>query len=204
MIPTKPHAGLIVLALWLATAIAFSASGLLAHVRPPIPQLILLTLTAAVLTAGVYSTGLRRWAHSVDLRVIVAVHLSRFVGVYFLILYGRNELPYAFAVPGGWGDIIVATTAMLLLIAVRPNTKEGKRLYLYWNTIGLIDIIAVVATATVQATLNPQSMEALLRLPLSLLPLFLVPLIIASHVLIFERLTRRQSAASRPQHAMTA
>jgi hypothetical protein len=38
--------------------------------------------------------------------------------------------------------------------------------------------------------LDPASMQALLVLPLSLLPTFLVPLIIASHVLIFARLRR--------------
>jgi hypothetical protein len=38
-------------------------------------------------------------------------------------------------------------------------------------------------------------MQALLRLPLSVLPTFLVPLIIASHVLIAIRLTRSARGA---------
>jgi hypothetical protein len=41
---------------------------------------------------------------------------------------------------------------------------------------------------------DPESMAALLRLPLSLLPTFLVPLIIASHVVLGLRLGRRSPA----------
>lgn len=156
------------------------------------PQIILVTLTAGLLAAGLFVPGFRQWVETVDIRLVVALHLSRFVGVYFLVLYQRGELPYAFAVPGGWGDIVVASLALVLLISMRPSSLRGRRLYFAWNVLGLIDILAVVATATVQGVARPESMQALLRLPLSLLPTFLVPLIIASHVLIFSRLLRDQ------------
>lgn len=174
---------------WLALALLLGASGALQGLRPPIPQIILLALTALLLAAGVWLPSFRHWTATIDLRIVVAFHLTRFVGVYFLILYQQGELPYAFAVPGGWGDIIVASLALILLLVVQPNTTRGRRLYLGWNVLGLIDILAVVATAAVQAMARPESMQALLRLPLSLLPTFLVPLIIASHVLIFIRLS---------------
>jgi hypothetical protein len=38
---------------------------------------------------------------NLDVRWLVALHLCRFVGFYFLWLYSSGELPYAFAVPGG-------------------------------------------------------------------------------------------------------
>jgi hypothetical protein len=65
------------------------------------------------------------------------------------------------------------------------------------DTLGLIDILFVVATATRLAVADPDSLNALLRLPLSLLPTFLVPLIIAGHVFVFWRLTRREPASVR-------
>ncbi len=125
---------------------------------------------------------------------LVAVHLSRFIGIYFLVLYGRGQLPYDFAVKGGWGDITVALGAVLLLAV--PGLIERRALVLAWNVVGMLDIGFVVATAARLAAADPSSMRALLRLPLSLLPTFLVPLIIATHVWIFVRL--RSAEARRP------
>jgi hypothetical protein len=175
--------------LWLGAAIVVGGSGRLQALRPPAPQLVVLGLALALLLAGTFVAAFRDWAWRADLRLLVALHLARFVGFYFLVLYRRGELPYAFAVPGGWGDILVATGALGLLISGADARRTGAhRAYVVWNLLGLLDILFVVATATRLALADPASMAALLRLPLSLLPTFLVPLIIASHVLIALRL----------------
>jgi hypothetical protein len=122
-------------------------------------------------------------------RRVVALHLTRFVGIYFLVLYGRGELPYLFAVPGGWGDIAVACGALLLVVLV-PGLEGRSWILMLWNVLGTVDILFVVFAASRLALADPASMSALQRLPLSLLPTFLVPLIIASHVLIFWRVIR--------------
>src|SRR5260370_15651907 len=101
----------------LVVAIALGASGALQHLRPPGPQVVLLALTGALLMAWRLNQTFRTWLYALDLRAIVALHLSRFVGAYFLFLYLKGELPFGFAVPGGWGDIIVATSAGLLLLS---------------------------------------------------------------------------------------
>jgi hypothetical protein len=56
----------------------------------------------------------------------------------------------------------------------------------------LIDILFVVATALRLAIADPESMNALLHLPLSLLVTFLVPFIIADHVVVFWRIAARR------------
>lgn len=73
------------------------------------PQLILFGLVALLLIAYKLSSEFRRWLSSVPLKWLVSVHLVRFVGFYFLWLYEHQQLPFAFAVLGGWGDIVVAT-----------------------------------------------------------------------------------------------
>ena len=182
--------------LWLLTAVCLGASGRVATWRPPIPQIVLVGLTALVLVAVVALPRFRRWVRALDLRWLVALHLTRFVGIYFLVLYYRDgALPYAFAVPGGWGDILVATLALGLL-AVSGSLETRRALVGMWNALGLIDILFVVATASRLALANPDSMSALLRLPLSLLVTFLVPLIIASHVVVFWRIR----GAAKPQN----
>ena len=176
---------------WLGAAAALGAAGVFEPLRPPAPQAILVTLTVLTLLATAVIAPLRRWTATVDSRVLVVLHVTRVLaGGYFLVLYRRAELPYAFAVPGGIGDIVVGALALWLLIAVAPATARGRRLYAVWNVLGLIDILFVVATATRIALGDPGALAPLLRLPLSVLPTWLVPLIIASHVILAVRLTR--------------
>jgi hypothetical protein len=68
-----------------------------------------------------------------------------------------------------------------------------------WNALGLIDILFVVAAASRLAMADPDSMNALLRLPLSLLVTFLVPLIIASHVVMLWRIGWRPDSRGLPR-----
>jgi hypothetical protein len=150
-------------------------------------------LTVLLVVAVVALPRFRRWLLALDLRWLIALHLTRFVGIYFLFVYYRDgTLPRAFAVPGGWGDIIVATLAFGL-VAAGADLEPKRWLIGLWNTLGLIDILFVVATASRLARADPDSMNALLRLPLSLLPTFLVPLLIADHVVMFWRMASRRT-----------
>jgi hypothetical protein len=172
---------------WFLAALGLGASGRLSALRPPAPQLVLLGLTLGLIAAGALAPGFRHWLAGLNLRQLVALHLTRFVGIYFLVLHRRGELPSAFAVPGGWGDIAIALAALVLVLFV-PDLAARRLWLLAWNGLGLADLIFVVATATRLALADPASMAALLRLPLSLLPTFLVPLLLASHVFLFARL----------------
>jgi hypothetical protein len=180
---------------WLAVACLVGASGRLQALRPPAPQLILVGLTIALLAAERLWPMLRRFVQTVDLRALVLFHVTRFVGIHFLALHARGELPWAFAVPGGWGDIVVAATALLLVVVVQPDTARGRHAYLAWNVIGLVDILGVVLTAAGLAFADPTSMRALLHLPLSLLLTFVVPIVVATHVWMLRRLACRAPAS---------
>ncbi|MFT3880272.1 MAG: hypothetical protein QM703_11495 [Gemmatales bacterium] len=184
---------LLLLVPWLAASLALGASGVLTGLKPPVPQIILFSITVALIVAIGTIPPLRRWAFTVDVRWLVGFHLTRFVGFYFLYLYMQNVLPFEFAVIGGIGDIVVAASAVVLLQTVSPHSPWGKWLYLGWNLVGLIDIFMVVITAGATALINPRSMEALQRLPLCLLILFVVPIIIATHFVMIVRLLRRPS-----------
>jgi hypothetical protein len=179
--------------LWFLVALGLGATDRVASWRPPVPQLVLVGLTVLLVAAVVALPRFRRWLLALDLRWLIALHLTRFVGIYFLFVYYRDgTLPRAFAVPGGWGDIIVATLAFGL-VAAGGDLEPKRWLIGLWNTLGLIDILFVVATASRLARADPDSMNALLRLPLSLLPTFLVPLLIADHVVMFWRMASRRT-----------
>jgi hypothetical protein len=176
---------------WLALALLAGGSGLTTQMRPPVPQVILFGSTALVILSFWRAKQFRAWALNLPPRALVLPHLVRFVGFYFLVLHARGELPWAFAVPGGWGDIAVATLA-LGVMTINAETRWGKRAYFTWNILGLVDILFVVVTATRLVIADPDSISALLRLPLSLLPTFIVPLILATHIMLFVRLAHRK------------
>jgi hypothetical protein len=189
--PTRSAPVYLAALLWLGLAVGAGAAGLLQRLGPPLPQVVLLGLTAGLIAAGLGVPVLHSWAVRVDLRAVLALHLTRFVGIYFLALFREGELPFGFAVPGGWGDIVVATLALALLAGGLPRSRPHRLIWLTWNGLGFADLCFVVATAARLALADPGSMRALQRLPLSLLPTFFVPVLIASHVLIAARLVRQ-------------
>jgi hypothetical protein len=188
IIPVTSGKIIISLLVWLLAALVAGASGLFSRLVPPFPQAVLLGLVIAQIFVFVFSPGFRNWCLSVDVRALVLFHLTRFVGIYFLILYSQGRLPYDFAVRGGWGDIAAAACAVILVLFVRPAGKTGWTLYLLWNALGFADILFVVLTAARLAFTEPGSMGELLRLPLNLLLTFVVPIIIFTHIVIFVRL----------------
>ncbi len=151
---------------------------------PWYPEAVFFVVSALVLALAVVRP-LRVWALSTNIRHLIAFHLLRFVGVYFLFLYSLGELPYNFAVRGGLGDIAVAVLALALMFCAgfRPAV-------ILWNLLGLADIVAVVATAARDEIAVPGSMHLLDRLPLVLLPTCVVPLIIVTHGLMLMRAVR--------------
>lgn len=184
----------ILLWLWFGAAVAVGHFLLLQRLTPWGVQGILLGLTVLLLYSYVRFSAVRAWVNGLDLRALVLLHVSRFVGIYFLILHQRGELPRAFAVPGGIGDIIVAT--MALPVAFAPLAPASRRrAIVIWNVVGFFDIMMVLVTATRLNLSAPGQLRALTHLPLSLLPTFLVPLIIATHVVIFVRTAREPAAA---------
>ncbi len=174
----------VVLALWFVSALVFAGVGGLRVYPPPFPQVVIAVLLLTLYVGYGLQPAFRAWLRSLPPSNFLALHLSRFVGFYFLIPYRRGELPYDFAVLGGWGDIIVASLALLLLLAPSRASSIRSPWLHAWNLLGLADILFVVATAARLARSSPDSMAPLTVLPLGLLPTFLVPLIIFTHVVL--------------------
>jgi hypothetical protein len=175
--------------LWFFGALAAGHFLLLQRLPPAGVPGVIFGIVAVLLYAIFRVSSLRTWMLALDLRALVLVHLTRFVGIYFLVLHQRGELPYAFAVPAGIGDIVVAVMALPVAFApLEPASR--RRAIVIWNTVGLVDIMLVIASAARINLATPGELRALTQLPLSLLPTFLVPLIIVTHVIIYVRTAR--------------
>ena len=92
---------ILILGVWFLAALGIGASGTLSRFPRPGIQILLALLTFLLLFFFFRSQRFRQWVLNLDVRWLVALHLCRFVGFYFLWLYSSGELPYAFAVPGG-------------------------------------------------------------------------------------------------------
>ena len=177
----------VVLLVWLVLALLLSLSGALHQVPLPIPMLggIITVVLLAVLTVA--STWRARTLE-LGFRPLIAIHLTRFVGFYFLWLYSLGVLARNFAVPAGWGDVIVAVLAIPLLMMRDGLSTRWRTLLIAWNLIGLADILVVVVLAFQMSIADPGFQNAFASLPLSLLPLYIVPLVIASHGVMLYKL----------------
>jgi hypothetical protein len=182
--PRLPGAAAAAAVIWLVLAVIAAASGFLVRLPFPGAQVIILSLVAITLAAAFASSGLRSWIDSIPLRVLVGVNAIRFVGIAFLVVAAQGQLNPVFAGRAGWGDIAVATAALILAWAGTPRL-----LTLLWNSLGVLDLVVAVGTATaVTVSGTTPGVTALLTLPLSLIPTFFVPLFLANHVFIFRRL----------------
>ena len=197
-IPRLPRVAIVVAAIWLALALLAGATGFLAQLPFPGPQLIIFGLFATTLVAVTSVPALRAWVDALPLRVLVGLNGVRFIGITFLVLAAKGQLAPDFAARAGWGDIAAAVLALVLVAAGEPRTGLHRGLTHAWNAFGLIDLVVAVATATA-VTLRGATpgMAPLLSLPLVVVPTFFVPILLTNHVVIFRRLL----AAGRAVHA---
>lgn len=190
--PARTRSVLLGTAVWFVIALILSVAGAPQKLTPPAPQIVILLLTIALIAFGRLYSPLRAWIVSVDIRALAGLHVTRaLAGTAFLWAASRGTMSPGFANAAGYGDILVAILALLLIVLISPEQKVAPLLYVIWNTLGLIDIMYVVVTAARIALADPPAMAQLLRAPFAVIPLFLVPIVIASHVWIFERLLRR-------------
>lgn len=182
----------VAVALWFVIALALGAAGVLARVPLP-PPAIAFVLAAALLLLLRLSPAAGERVRWLGPGPLIAFHLvTRLAaGIYFVVLFRRGVLPGEFAIQAGWGDILVALGAGLVLWLCLPLRTPAQRTgLLIWNVLGLLDILMVLGNAARLFFGNRGFAEPFAGLPLTLLPLFVVPIVLASHVLLFRRAGR--------------
>lgn len=191
----------LVLAVWGLAATAAGSAHLLLHMPPPAVPLLIGGLLAAFTTAAFRPGWPSEAVRSVGTRSILMLHVGRFVGFYFIWLHTQGRLPLEFAQRAGWGDVIAAAGALILLFW--PSGAGFRRALVLWNWIGLIDLVVAVGTAGWLNVTRPGSMIELSGLPLTLVPLWIVPILMTSHLVLFQRVWLTVAASKCPSHTAT-
>lgn len=172
--------------IWLIAVFLLGRSAFLQQLPPAATQGILLALVGLLVLSYRALPAFRSWIDAIDLRLLVLFHLTRFVGIYFLLLYQRGELPSAVALPAGLGDVAVATGALFVALFPFSASARDRAIYI-WNVVGFAHILIVIFSTVRIGLAGGRDLAPFGALPLSLLPTLLVPLLLASHLLIFAR-----------------
>jgi hypothetical protein len=171
---------------WFLFALAASSFGWFhtAPNQPPLP-LLLAVLTPLILFAVWYwrSKSFRDFVLSLNPTTLTLVLAWRIAGFVFLPLYTYRILPGILALPAGWGDIFIGTTA--LLVATKWANQEHRTGFIVWQLLGITDLVTAIGLGAAAGFLNPDGLTGapMTLLPLSLIPTFAVPLLLILHLI---------------------
>lgn len=180
-----------IVSVWFVTVFAASVLGAFdSRQRAPIPLGVAAFVPVIIFTVWYLgSKALRQFVLAVDLRVLTLAQTWRVGGVLFLVLYARDVLPAVFALPAGWGDIVVGATAPFVTWAISAARRFPRRLFVWWNILGTLDLVTAV-TLGVLASASPlgilagdRTTQIMGAFPLSLIPTFFVPLLLIFHLI---------------------
>jgi hypothetical protein len=115
-------------------------------------------------------------------------HTLRIVGVVFLIVMAQGQLPAAFALPAGLGDMAIGVAAPF--VARRLAQGTGRREAVRFHVLGVVDLVVAgsIGFLLLELVEVTPSTAPLLSLPLALILTVAVPLAVAQHVVSLQRL----------------
>jgi hypothetical protein len=150
------------------------------------------------------SQSFRKFALSLNPRVLTSWQTVRLLGVIFVMLEAMQLLPARFALSAGYGDIFIGATAWFA--ATRLAKPANRTLFILWQALGIIDLVSAVALGvTAQFVHSPgPSMYLMTVLPLSLIPTFLVPLFMMFHVISIAQASKWRAPSPALQEAQRA
>lgn len=182
------------LALWFALVVFLAAQGAFAGSpgSPPLPVFFGVAIPLALFFAAYFGLKLfRDFILGEDVRLLTAIQAWRWAGLGFLSLYTNGILPPLFAFPAGLGDMAIAFTAPWIALSLVRNPQfAASRRFFIWNTLGIVDFVVAVSTATLSSGIFPAitalngnvTTSAMTRLPLVLIPAFMVPFFTMLHL----------------------
>lgn len=115
--------------------------------------------------------------------MLIAPHLLRVIGFNFVILAELGYLPFRFARPAGYGDVITGLTAPLVLYLLISDNSKARLAVIGWNILGLADFVGALITGPLLIPGHLLSFQAPYALNyFTMIPIFAVPLYLLTHL----------------------
>jgi len=188
---------------WLLAVVCLAAAG--GFARPPLGIGLALVIPIALgVIAVARLKSARSFALEIPLATLIALHVGRLIGGFFLALQAAGRLSPTFALTAGRGDILIALAALPVAWAVQRRVAGWWWVAVAWNVLGIADLATAVtlgvgsANSPIQFVFEPPGSGAIMTLPWAIIPAFLVPALFLTHIAIFWRLARLARAAEGP------
>jgi hypothetical protein len=118
--------------------------------------------------------------------LLIAVHIWRIGGIFFIWGMTQGLLDSAFAIPAGVGDILIGVTAIPFAIFLWKGYSWSKYALVVWSVLGIADLINAVTLGVIT---NPDfRTSTMVTFPWILVPTVAVPTALALHGIVLYRL----------------
>lgn len=191
----------LLLAAWYA-AYAYAAANDVFRAAAPFPTLPI-ALFFPLLVAFIAfkaSPALRIAVDNVPQEQLIGIQAIRLMGFAFLLLLAQTQLPAVFALPAGFGDMLVGLEAIFVARLYARRAASASAMGLLWNAAGIADFVVALTIGFLASTtplrlihVTP-STDLVTILPLVLVPVFGVPLFVVLHALSLGRILSRENA----------
>jgi membrane protein YdbS with pleckstrin-like domain len=154
------------------------------------PHLMFPVFSAIVMMISLFTIPrFRHWIDHVSMNVLTWIHVVR-IPVEFCLFWlaTQHQLPWSMTFEGYNFDIIFGITAPVVALLYFTFKKINQRVFLIWNILGLISVLAVVIRG-IGAVPSPmqkwdftQPNYAVMHFPFIWLPAVIVPIVIFTHI----------------------
>jgi hypothetical protein len=118
--------------------------------------------------------------------LLIAVHIWRIGGIFFIWGMTQGLLDPAFAIPAGVGDILIGVTAIPFAIFLWKGYSWSKYALVVWSVLGIADLVNAVTLGVIT---NPDfRTSTMATFPWILVPTVAVPTALALHGIVLYRL----------------
>lgn len=181
----------IVLFAWFAVALFFACQRVFSAAANTEVPLIGFAIGIPIIVGAVLMATLpsvREIIAAIPQSWLVTLQFYRVLGAVFIILYMAGQLPGVFALPAGYGDVLVGLTALFVGAAEARHLAGRTKLVVLWNLLGLADLTIAVTTGFLSTPTRFQifALDApnilIGSFPLVLIPVYAVPLSVLLHI----------------------
>jgi hypothetical protein len=166
------------------------------YINPVPPKVMVFAAIplAFILFAIIGNTSIfKKLLRSITLESLIAVHVFRLLGVFFIILYFYHLLPADLAFSAGMGDIITALFAWPIANWVSKRKSWSMKAVYVWNIFGILDIVTLLIIVGIMIKKSIISggsgdLQEMTIFPFAWFPAFAPATILFLHTAVFRKL----------------